>query len=385
MRKFLMLGVASLLVAGVATAQGTNNVREQAQASVARGLAWMAGQQQPNGAFGNPDFPALTGLPLWAFANTKDARYTGAVDRAVAFILTCIQTNGGIYAANKGQRAASLATYNTAVCMIALHATGRRDLTPVLLRAREFLATSQLKGDNEHEGGFGYEQNGEGHSDLMNTHFSLEAMRDTQDLEDLRASSEKRVDINWDKALQYVSRLQYTNDAASADQGGFAYNPADPNANLVRRTVRRIIMSAYGSISYAGLLSMVYAQVDRSDPRVQSMLDWSSKHWSLDENPGMGDTGLYFFYNVMSRALDTGKIDSIPRKAGDKEKDKVPAPITWRDELAAKLIGLQKADGHWVNKNGRFWENDPVLTTAYAVLTLQHAQPSKPAPRGAAE
>lgn len=366
-RMFLAAGMASL-AAGMVAAQGTNSVRELARTSAAHGLVWMAAKQQTNGAFGNPDFPALTGLPLWAFARAGDAQYTATVDRAVAFILTCVQTNGGIYAANKGQRASSLATYNTAICMIALHATGRRDLSPVVLRAREFLATSQLKGGDENEGGFGYEQNGQGHSDLMNTHFALQAMRETQDLEDVRPGGQKRVDINWDKALQYVTRLQYTNDPSGSDQGGFAYNPADPHANLIRRTVRRIMMSAYGSITYAGLLSMIYAQVEPSDPRVRSALDWASKHWSLEENPGMGTTGLFFFYNVMSRALDAGKLDAIPRP------EKGQAPITWRDELARKLIGLQKPDGQWVNRNGRFWENDPILVTAYAVLALQHAQ-----------
>jgi squalene-hopene/tetraprenyl-beta-curcumene cyclase len=373
MRKILMTATA-LLVAGVAMVQGADGIYAQAQASTARGLAWLATKQQPDGAFGKREFPALTGLPLWAFAVSGEARYTNQADRAVAFILTCVQTNGGIYAANAGQRATSLATYNTAICMIALHATGRKDLTPVILRAREFLASSQLKGDSVHEGGFGYERGGSDHSDLMNTHFALQAMRETQELEDLRPSGQKRVDINWDKALQYVSRLQYTNDASSDDHGGFAYNPADPKANLIQRTIRRIIMSAYGSITYAGLLSMVYAQVDAGDPRVRSMLDWAAKHWSLEENPGMGDTGLFFFYNVLSRALDAGKLDAIPRKDQ-------PA-ITWRNELAARLIGMQKPEGFWVNKNGRFWENDPVLTTAYAILALQHAQ--KPSATGAA-
>ncbi len=50
--------------------------------------------------------------------------------------------------------------------------------------------------------------------------------------------------------------------------------------------------------------------------------------------------------------------------------------VDWRADLVGKLVSLQKIDpktglGYWVNENGSFWENDPVLTTAYATLTLE--------------
>ena len=36
-----------------------------------------------------------------------------------------------------------------------------------------------------------------------------------------------------------------------------------------------------------------------------------------------------------------------------------------------RLINLQKADGSWQNANGRWWEKDSNLVTAYGVLTLE--------------
>jgi squalene-hopene/tetraprenyl-beta-curcumene cyclase len=45
--------------------------------------------------------------------------------------------------------------------------------------------------------------------------------------------------------------------------------------------------------------------------------------------------------------------------------------IDWRKELALKLINLQQRDGSWSNENGRWWEKDPALVTAYAVLSLE--------------
>ena len=33
----------------------------------------------------------------------------------------------------------------------------------------------------------------------------------------------------------------------------------------------------------------------------------------------------------------------------------------------------KKPDGSWVNDNNRWWENDPVLATSYAMLALEFA------------
>jgi len=45
----------------------------------------------------------------------------------------------------------------------------------------------------------------------------------------------------------------------------------------------------------------------------------------------------------------------------------------WREDIIKKLLELQKSDGFWVNDNGRFWENIPELTTAYAVIGMKMA------------
>jgi squalene-hopene/tetraprenyl-beta-curcumene cyclase len=38
-----------------------------------------------------------------------------------------------------------------------------------------------------------------------------------------------------------------------------------------------------------------------------------------------------------------------------------------------RILSLQQADGSWANANNRFWENDPVLATSYALLALEYA------------
>ena len=46
-----------------------------------------------------------------------------------------------------------------------------------------------------------------------------------------------------------------------------------------------------------------------------------------------------------------------------------------RHTLAMRLINLQKTNGSWINSNGRWWENDPNLVTAYSVMALEFIYP----------
>ena len=95
---------------------------------------------------------------------------------------------------------------------------------------------------------------------------------------------------------------------------------------------------------------------------MRSALEYCTKYWTVDENPGMGNQGLYYYYDILSRALAAAGVDEIVQPDGRK--------VRWKAELAAKLISLQRPDGSWVNDNNRFWEGDPVLATAFAVLAL---------------
>ena len=365
-RRLIVAGAVLTLVTGVGRAGDAAQPAADAGAAVTRGLNWLQQNQATNGAWSKPMFPALTGLPLWAICGSGATDRHLMADKAVAFLLTCVQTNGGIYVDIPGVKGGGLANYNTAICMTALHATGRKALTPVILDARSFVGNSQHFGEDAYSGGFGYDRaTGRAYTDLNNTTYALEAMRRTQDVEDLRPASQKRVDVNWTAAVAYVSKLQ-NNAAASNDAGGFVYNPDDAKAGLGTNAEGKVFLRSYGSITYDGLLSLVYGNVSRTDPRVTSAVDFAARHWTLEENPGMGAQGVFFYYNVMARALSTAHLDTIPRQAGG-------APIAWRDELIRKLVALQQPDGSWGNPNNRFWENDPVLVTSYCMLALEYA------------
>lgn len=77
-------------------------------------------------------------------------------------------------------------------------------------------------------------------------------------------------------------------------------------------------MRSYGSMSYAGLLSYIYADLKPTDPRVTAVLDWLRDNYTLDENPGLGAQGLYYYYELMTKALTACHVDTLELKNGKK-------------------------------------------------------------------
>ena len=122
-------------------------------------------------------------------------------------------------------------------------------------------------------------------------------------------------------------------------------------------------------MTYAGLKSMIYAGLSKDDPRVESALGFIRKNYSVDENPGMGQQGLYYYYHTFAKALNLLKVETITDSAG-KSHD-------WRAELVTALSKRQKADGSWTNPADRFLEGDANLVTAYGLLALSHARKVK--------
>lgn len=346
----------------------------EARAAVNRAMDWLLKQQKPDGSWSNPDFPALTALPLWALVE-GGSQNKEAIDKAVRFILSNVREDGSIYAEPQQKRkGGGLKNYNTALCMVALHATGKPEVIPVVQRARSVVAAGQHFGGDVYDGGMGYDaENSQPYADLSNSYMAYEAMRLTQNVEDLRKAGEKRADLDWEAARKFISSVQNAKpDEAASEKGGFAYTPAESKAGAYTNEAGAVRFRSYGSMTYAGLLAFIYAETPKDDPRVVSARDWAVNHWSLDENPGMGKQGYYYFLNVLSKGLAAFGSDVIELPGGKK--------MNWREEVINKLVNLQKVEdgrGYWVNDAGRWQEADPVLVTSYAVIALQIAMGAK--------
>lgn len=335
------------------------NADEALDAAIEKGTGFLLASQQEGGYWSDRQMPALTALPVWALAQAQPSAemseaFNEAISRGAAFVLGTQREDGGFYVPKPGRGGSGLGNYNTSVCLSALFVSGRAP-TPTLLKAREYIASSQLTGDDTMAGGFGYDRlSRRRYADLSNTSYALDAMKRTASLEELRPGG-VRVDVDWDKALAFVENLV---KSEGDDAGGASYNERTPQGGVQTNATGRVALRAYGSMTYAAVLSMCHANLDRGDPRVKQSLEYCSKYWSLEENPGMGSQGLYYFYDILARALTAAKVDEVGGHA-------------WKKELAEKLVSLQRADGSWCNENNRFWEGDPVLCTSFALLTLE--------------
>ena len=121
-------------------------------------------------------------------------------------------------------------------------------------------------------------------------------------------------------------------------------------------------------MTYAGLKSMIYAGVDKDDPRVKAAVTWLSKNYDTEQNPGMGAAGLYYYYHTVAKALEAYGEDEFTTADGQKRN--------WRADFVNELISRQHKNGSWVNTDNERWmEGDANLVTGYALLALAHLKP----------
>ena len=348
------------------------SIKQEIERSLDVGLKWLYQEQNStSGNWGLEEYPALTGLAVRSFLGHPSQeipkKYEKGLARGLEFIRSKVQSDGGIY--GKG-----LASYNTSICMMALMQAKNDKDDLVVKNARKFLVNQQSdfdrKGevDNVFDGGVGYGSRW-AHSDLSNTHLAMEALFYAK--KTYKNKEGEFNDLDWDAAISFVSKCQNLPTTNSEkwvsdhpeDQGGFVYFPGSSMAGERENANGSIALRSYGSMSYAGLLSFIYAEMDPQDSRVKAVKEWLSKHYTIDENPGMGPQGLFYYYHTMAKALSLSGITTMKNQKGI-QKD-------WRKELSLHLLNLQSRDGSWSNENGRWWEKDPVLVTSYALLTLE--------------
>lgn len=371
--------LGSLTLAAQDKVQPHLSIKLEMKRAIERGNAFLKSKQHADGYWGESKYPALTALALTAAKRSPSVEKSNHIDKGYSWLVKQQKPDGGIYVEGLG-------TYNTATSLVALVAANDKSYTPNILNARKYLiglqTTEANRGDIDpkHIGGVGYGGRFK-HSDLSNTHLALEALRLSRHIAQDDADG-KQPELNWDAAIEFVSRtqnLKATNkEAGISDDGSFVYFPGDSKAGTQTNPDGTKALRGYGSMSYAGLLSMIYAELDAEDIRVKSVKKWLAEHYTVKENPGLatkedpslGQQGLYYYYHAMAKGLAAANIDKLTLKDGTK--------VDWRKDLGQVMLSNQREDGSWVNKNSRWWEGDAVLVTAYAVLTLEQIYHSIP-------
>ena len=224
-------------------------------------------------------------------------------------------------------------------------------------------------------GGAGY--GNRGRPDLSNTQAMLQAMHDAGMSPDEPAFQQAVVFLSRTQNLSSVNPSEW-----AENDGGFIYTPANGGESMASQYVGEgrhgefipagtpRSLRSYGSMTYAGFKSLIHAGLTEHDPRVKAAYNWLRTHYTFDENPGVGQQGLYYYYLAMARALRAAQQPIIIDADGVKHD--------WRADLTQAILSRQRADGSWINTQDRWMEGNDELVTVYAVLALEELL--KPAP-----
>jgi len=339
-------------------------VAPDTQAAIDKGIAYLRKTQLADGGWAAVAGSDKSAMGISSVATLGLLRAGLPADdpmvaKAVNYMAGFAKEDGGIYDAG-------FRNYTTSISLMILKATGDKKHDKTAAKALAFLKELQwdqgegLGIDSNDFGGTGYGKHKR--PDLSNTQWFVQAVRE---------AGLKPDDPALKNALVFVSRTQATEEARfiALSDGSFIYSPHGKGESKAAQIVLpsgQKGLKGYGSMTYAGFLSLIYAGLDHDDKRVKGALGWIQKNWTLEENPEMAKQGYYYYLMVMGKALRAYGEPVIVDSRGIKHQ--------WRKELSAKMIRLQKDDGSWTNDQDRWHEGYKPLVTGYALITLKACQ-----------
>ena len=379
MTRFTLIPIALLLAIGFAllpaadiTAQEepkTAPTEQEWQQVVDRAVNYLKSKQNPDGSWSREQSIGITGVITTGLLKCGVAADEKPAADGLKYVESLVNPKTGHIAGM--DPSIGLQNYVTSVNMMALVAADRDDrYKSVLGNSTKFLKglqwdDSEGKGtDSDYYGGAGYDS--KSRPDMSNTQFFLEALHDAG----VPAS-----DPSMKKALVFVSRCQNLKSehntapwAGKINDGSFIYSSAAGGQTKSENADGAMI--GYGSMTYAGIKSMIYAGVTKDDERVKTALQWIRNHYTVEANPGMppqqDQRGLYYYYHTMGKTLDLLGEDKVIDKEGKTHY--------WRNDLFEALAKRQRPDGSWTNENDRWMEGDPNLVTGYALMALSYCK-----------
>lgn len=351
-------------------------------ASIDRGLDFLRSRQSPSGTWmggittaptDEEDVPtpimlATTAMAMQGFAQRGHVPQADqTLHRALVAVLARRSEDGSY-------DSGSLSNYVTSSVISGLASLDDDRFRQAVREGVASLAKHQWDGDEgistraDWFGGAGY--GNRGRPDLSNTQTMLQALHDSGMSPDEPAFQEAVVFLTRTQNLTSMNPAPW-----AGDDGGFIYTPANGGESMGSEAAgegrygelmpagQARSLRSYGSMTYAGFKSLIHAGLTAEDPRVRAAFDWIRHNWTFEENPGLGQQGLFYYWLAMSRALRVSQQTVITDNEGVSHE--------WRRELADAIIARQQPDGSWRNPEDRWLEGHEELATVYAVLALE--------------
>jgi len=349
------IGISVLSTFGGSPARAASD--PEIQAAIEDGLAWLAGQQQPDGCWpSNYDQAATTGLIVWKFeewakehgyANPLDPTYIyhSQVEDGLNCIFRRVQTSGGLVWVGSPY----WTVYLTGIDMIAIASSNNpMHIVPalgspvdgwtyqaVLQDMLDWMADAQNDGGCE-IGGWSYHPNEVGRADNSNTGYATMGIG--------FAASPPPTGFGLAMPAGVASKLNTFINNVQRTDGGSDYDPCAlwGESNILRT----------GNLLY----EMVLAGRTVTDLDVQAAINFIDTAWNWQ-----GDDQATF---TMTKGLQAYGIDLLPVH-GD-----------WFDQTSTHIVAAQDPGGWWPGY-------DTWMTTAWYLLSMEptaFVPPPRPTP-----
>lgn len=320
---------------------------ERVDRAIERGMKRLRAMQAEDGSF-EPDERkevcrvALTSMALWALGEPETVGLDAAHARKAAEFLIAKQTeSGGIYEPSNG-----LPVYTSGVAARALRTLGNVDGWPQLGAARSKVelfvyrsASPESFVDTEVQASAGP------------SHARAEAQR-LLDQGTVRDAAARR-------ALEFLARCDVD----------LSRSPARLRQPHESRAAFEI-----GAFDYEDLLPMVYLELTPEQQIVLRARKALESRYTPTKNPDLtarygeqgfleGKQGKFYYWLNVARTMTTMSEPVLVTTDGVRHD--------WASEIATQIVAAQRGDGAWVNTEARWWEGEPGITTAYALLALK--------------
>jgi hypothetical protein len=333
------------------------------QASVDKGVAWIASHQNAGGSWGTNNYVGITGfnvLKLEEYAweqgidpLSDDYIYNDQVEKGLAYLFSRVQTSG----THSGSIYYSTQCYETSIAIMAISASrhpemdsgvpdglgGTLTYKQVVEKAVDYLVRAQLQ-TGTFEGGWRYSLGSTSADNSVSGWVTLGLIY-AKNLFDVPVPT-----TTLSKLDKWIDYIQYDANPANWQFGGSGYTaPGDSYTDSLKT----------GNLLFQ--CAMVGDTV--ATPRVQNALTFLSKNWDYnDYNRGWHYTPNgaidYMTTFAMMKGFESLGIETLTVDGN---------PRNWYAEMATAIVSKQNADGSWPNDI----YGNVYMTTPWALLTLE--------------
>jgi hypothetical protein len=364
----------------------TADLTQRIDTATAQAVHFLQGRQDKDGAWRSDvygqfkDGDALTPLVVLALLSAPDSAQNQEACRRGSAYLANMARNGRIVFEPDGL---SYPVYTAALAVLVLnhpsnqeHAKAR-DAWLTYLCERQLTEELGWKPEDREYGGWGFaharpqKPNADQirppltESNLSATTFALTA---------LRAAGRDDLDPAVTKSLRFVQSCQNYREkpdeifGSSDEDGGFFFVYDDPVRNKAGPAGKGRFRS-YGSTTADGLRCLLACGLAPDRPRVLTAARWLENCFRADSHPGafapecepMREAVYFYYCWSVAQALRDCHMNKLKTRDGD---------VRWPEALAEALLARQRDDGSWANPAGAVREDEPLVATPMALMTL---------------